>query len=450
MHRRTFLASSAAFGALALSGFVRRAMGQGAAQVQALTAAYNESGQQLFKAFSAAPGNIVFSPYSLGTAMAMALAGARAETEREMAAALKHWLARGEIADANAGALAILNGYGKRAEEAHCLPDMQRNGERCEHAPLANGACPAPTRRDGEMCVMPASLPPNARLLIANALMLTRTDAPVSSDYVALIAQKYGGEVFRNAGLNDVNGWVSRQTEGKVDKIIDQLDPETAAILLNAAYFKATWAATFNKHATRPETFNLSPSQQIQVPTMRKVARYAVVARDGYRAVRLPYSIKAIGMIIAVPDAVDGLAAVSASLDARQLPELFSALRTAPIKSVSLTLPRFKTAFRTDLVPPLQQAGMHLAFDRNRADFSAMTGRPAAQGGLVIDQIAHRAVIEVDEEGTEAAAATGITFVPTSALLSPEPFRVDRPFLYYIVDDATGAILFQGRVVDPR
>jgi len=183
---------------------------------------------------------------------------------------------------------------------------------------------------------------------------------------------------------------------------------------------------------------------------MRKVARYAVVVQDGYRAVRLPYSIKAIGMIIAVPDAVDGLAVVSASLDAQQLPELFSALRTAPIKSVSLTLPRFKTAFRTDLVPPLQQAGMHLAFDRNRADFSGMTGRPAAQGGLVIDQIAHRAVIEVDEEGTEAAAATGITFVPTSALLSPEPFRVDRPFLYYIVDDATGAILFQGRVVDPR
>src|SRR5262249_37368852 len=92
MHRRTFLASSAAFGGLALSGFVRRAMGQGAAQVQALTAAYNESGQQLFKAFSAAPGNIVFSPYSIGTAMAMALAGARAETEPEMGAAPKQRL----------------------------------------------------------------------------------------------------------------------------------------------------------------------------------------------------------------------------------------------------------------------------------------------------------------------------------------------------------------------
>jgi len=451
MDRRTFLATSAAFGALALSGFIRRAMAQDAAKVKALTAAYNESGQQLFKAFAAAPGNIVFSPYSIGTAMAMALAGASADTEREMAVALKHRLARSEIADANADALAILNGYGKRADEARCpMPEMRRNGERCEHAPLANGACPAATRREGEMCVMPASLPPHAKLLIANALMLTRNDAPVSSDYMALIEQKYAGDIFRNAGLHEVNGWVSRQTEGKVDKIIDQLDPEVAAILLNAAYFKANWAATFNKQATRPETFNLSPSQQVQVPTMRKVARYAVVAQDGYRAIRLPYSIKAIGMIIAVPEAVDGLAAVATSFDAQQLPELFAALRTAQTKSVSLTLPRFKTAFRTNLVPPLQQAGMHLAFDRNRADFSGMTGRPAAQGGLVIDQIAHRAVIEVDEEGTEAAAATGITFVPTSALLSPEPFRVDRPFLYYIVDDATGAILFQGRVVDPR
>jgi serpin B len=118
--------------------------------------------------------------------------------------------------------------------------------------------------------------------------------------------------------------------------------------------------------------------------------------------------------------------------------------------SVDLALPRFKSTFKANLAPPLQQAGMRLAFDAARADFSGMTGRPATEVRLAIDQIEHRAVIDVYEEGTEAAAATAVSMVRTSVPLRAEPFRVDRPFLYYIVDEGTGAILFQGRVVDPR
>jgi serpin B len=296
--------------------------------------------------------------------------------------------------------------------------------------------------------VTPAILPPTAKLLIANALMLARNGAIISKDYAALLADRYAAETFRNAGLDEVNGWVKRKTEGKIDRILDQLDPDAAAVLLNAAYFKSTWASTFSKQATRGETFHLSPSQQVQVPTMSKVAGYAVTARSGYRAIRLPYAIRAIGMVIVVPDAVDGLPAVTAKLDAEELAGLFTTLRTTPAKSVSLALPRFKSAFKADLIPPLRQAGMRLAFDRTGADFSGMTGRPG--GGVVIDQIVHRAVIDVDEDGTEAAAATAVGITMSSAALSPEPFRVDRPFLYYIVDEATGAILFQGRVADPR
>jgi serpin B len=446
-HRRAFLAS---FGALAALGMLPRgAVAQQRAGVAALAAAYNATGQKLFGAFATAPGNIVFSPYSIGTALAMALAGARAETEREMAMALNHRLARMEIADANAGALAILNGYGKSAEPARCLGDMRLNGDRCESAPTASGSCPPTARREGERCVAPAILPPSARLLVANALM-TGAEAPVSKDYVALLQEKYSAEVFTNAGLAEVNGWVKRKTEEKIDKILDQLSPDAIAVILNAAYFKAAWAMAFAKHATRSEAFNLSPGQQVEVPMMHNVAAYAVAARAGYRAIRLPYSIRAIGMVVVVPDAVDGLAAMSARLGAQELPELFGALRTASAKSIDLALPRFKSEFRANLVPPLQQAGMRLAFDIRRADFSGITGRPAGELGLAIDQIVHRAMIDVHEEGTEAAAATAISIVRTSAALSPEPFRVDRPFLYYIVDETTGAILFQGRVVDPR
>ena len=131
--------------------------------------------------------------------------------------------------------------------------------------------------------------------------------------------------------------------------------------------------------------------------------------------------------------------------------ELFGALlRNGQTRYVDLSLPRFKTAFKAELVTPFRQAGMPLPFDPNRADFSGITGRPLSEERLVISQIVHRAVIEVQEEGTEAAAATAIEMSRTSVPPDPEPFRADRPFLFYIVDYATRAILFQGRIVDPR
>jgi serpin B len=123
-------------------------------------------------------------------------------------------------------------------------------------------------------------------------------------------------------------------------------------------------------------------------------------------------------------------------------------------KPVALALPRFKAEYRADLVPPLRQAGMQKPFDQKNADFSGMTGKPAGQGGVYISQIVHRAVIEVAEESTEAAAATAVVIAPKSAPaprpVTPETFRVDHPFLFYLVDDTSGAILFQGRVADPR
>jgi serpin B len=123
---------------------------------------------------------------------------------------------------------------------------------------------------------------------------------------------------------------------------------------------------------------------------------------------------------------------------------------SAPNGHLELALPRFKTAFKADLVPALRAAGLRLAFS-TAADFSGMTGRAAAEGSLKVDQIRHNAVIAVDEQGTEAAVATAVTVMMTSAPSSePEQLHVDRPFLFYLVDDATGAILFQGRIMDPR
>jgi len=425
---------------------------------RALTDAYNASGQDLFKSFAAEsgkkPGNIVFSPYSIGTAMAMVLAGARGETEREMMAALRHRrarqeISRQEIADANAKVLATLDGYDRSRSAPLCPEGTRLVGERCEMERSVDARCPPRTRSDEGVCFATPQPLPFVKVAIANALMLTRKDAPVASDYIALVKDKFAAEFFQDAGLTEINGFVAAKTEGKIERILDQLEDSAAAVLLNAVYFKAAWASSFSMHDTHDEPFSLSASQRVSVPMMHKRAIVPLVARPGFRAVRLPYVIDKIGMVVVLPDAVDGLAAVSARLDATELSALFAALHAGQPKALSLALPRFKVTYKADLVTPFRTSGMTLAFDPARADFSGMTG-PAARARFAIGQVVHRAIIEVAEEGTEAAAATAAVMVLTSAPINQGSFLVDRPFLYYVVDHATGAILFQGRVVDPR
>jgi serpin B len=420
------------------------------AQEKTLAEAYNASGQALFHSFARKSGNIVFSPYSIGTAMAMALSGARGATEAEMAKVLRQTLPRSAMEEANGKLIAALNAYDKSAVPAECPKGLSAEGAECKGPREADKGCPFPARFDGTQCIGPAKLPPSAKLAIADALMLTRAGNVIAPEYVALLKDKYGAEVFRNAQLADINAWVNRKTEGKIDKIIERLDEKAPAVLLNAVYFKASWLSVFDKRDTRDEAFHLTPSHKVKVPMMHKTASYAVLSQPGFRAISMPYAVRQLSMVVVVPDKIDGVHEVSAQLDAGKLSQLITAVHTAPFKRVELALPRFKAAYGADLVPPFQAAGMKLAFS-DHADFSGMTGQPVEKGSLKIGQIAHRAVIEVEEEGTEAAAATAIVMVPTAAMpQTPEPFRVDRPFLFYIVDQPSGAVLFQGRINDPR
>jgi serpin B len=419
-----------------------------AADVRPLTRAYNASGQALFRDFSAGPGNIVFSPYSIGSAMAMVLAGARGETEREMVTVLHHSLDRMQINAANASAIATLNSYDRSAAPPICPPAMRVRSDRCEAPPTATGGCPFPASRSGEVCVATPRFPPSAKLLVANALMLAGGE--VAKDYAALLKDRYRAEVFQRASLDTVNGWVSQRTEGKVEKILEKLSD---VVLVNAVYFKSRWAVAFDKKLTKNEFFSLTRSRQEMVPTMLQRTNHAVVAREGYRAIRLPYAVRSLAMVIALPNEVDGLADVARRLDRDELAQMLGALQKQAPRPVILMLPRFKTEYAADLKKVFAKAGMTLPFDTRRADFSGLTGRSPQQAPTAIDQIVHRAVIEVSEESTEAAAATAVGVMITSVAPKPvEPlqFRVDRPFLYYLVDDATGAVLFQGRVLDPR
>jgi leukocyte elastase inhibitor len=425
------------------------------ARVTLLARAYNAAGQQLFGQLAASPGNVVFSPYSVGTAMSMLISGARGDTASEIMRAMSMRMAADAIDAANAEMLSILNSYDQSAAPPFCPPRTSVNGANCEARPggeLMN-QCQPGFRLVGNRCVVPGAAPASAKFLAANALMLSKRGDLVSPDYVAALKTKYAAEVFKNASLEEINGWVAKKTEGKIARMLDQIDPAAVATLLNAVYFKARWASAFDPGLTKNEAFNLTRSQKADVALMNQTGSFSLVSRGGYRALRVNYQVPELGVVIVLPDDVEGVGAVARRLGANELAELFMALRDGQAKKpAALALPRFKAEFKADLAAPLRQAGIQKAFDANGADFSGMTGRPAGEGRVHIDQIVHRAVIEVAEESTEAAAATavGVRSAAITRPAPPESFRVDHPFLFYLVDDTTGAILFEGRVTDPR
>src|SRR5215813_13436169 len=186
------------------------------ARVTLLARAYNAAGQQLFGQFAAAPGNIVFSPYSIGTAMSMAISGARGDTASEMMRAMSMRMAADAIDTANGEMLAILNGYDRSTAPPMCPRRMTVNGRNCE-APLGTylkDQCPPGFPLVGNRCVGPGATPPSARFLAANALMLHQHGDRISANYVRALKTRYAAEVFKNASLDDVNDWVARKTEG--------------------------------------------------------------------------------------------------------------------------------------------------------------------------------------------------------------------------------------------
>ena len=197
------------------------------ARMTLLARAYNATGQQLFGQFAAAPGNIVFSPYSIGTAMSMALSGARGDTASEMMRVLSIRMAADAVDTANAEMLSILNGYDHSAAPPLCPPGATVAGRNCEMRPGGDmkNQCRYGLLLQGERCIGAGTTPPSARLLAANSLMLVRAGV-VSEDYIATLKTRYAAEVFAGASLDDVNGWVARKTDGRIPAILDRLDPD--------------------------------------------------------------------------------------------------------------------------------------------------------------------------------------------------------------------------------
>jgi serpin B len=286
------------------------------------------------------------------------------------------------------------------------------------------------------------------QLNVANAVWGPR-GYPFEGSYLDTLARHYGAGLrtldFGRAesAAGQINGWVARETEGRIKDLVppDAVRPETRLALVNAIYFNASWSYKFEESATEDGPFTLPDGEKAIVPMMRQAWQFSYAEGADYQAVRLPYEGDAADMLIILPKQ-GSFGRVEQRLNGALLEELDGKLTESQVK---LTMPRFD--FETDLklVDLIKGLGMPLPFDPYDADLRGVT----KEERLFIYEALHKATITVDEKGTEAAAATAILAMPSSGGGGPKTMTLDHPFIFAIQDRETGAVLFLGRVTDP-
>ena len=367
----------------------------------------------LYSHIGESEGNRFISPFSISCALAMTRAGARGETAEQIDKALHFNLPTGELHSAF----------------RHLIDDLHhQNG-------TATGPKPA----------VPFEL------FTANALW-TQSGERILPEFQKLIESSYEGGHYPvdfqqspGAALQHINHWVEEQTKGKIKDLLkpQNVDARTVLILTNAIYFKALWASPFLAQLTKPDDFHASASEKVRVDMMHQAGRFRYVEDGAAQTLELPYQGGDLAMVIVLPRSKDGLTQLEGSLS---LSKLEGSLKTLASRRVEISLPRFKLTAECELKGALSALGMPVAFDPSHADFSGMTGKRE----LAISAVVHKAFVEVDEKGTEAAAATGVAMARMSAVMtSPPVFRADHPFLFLIRDNRNGSILFMGRLVRP-
>ena len=247
-----------------------------------------------------------------------------------------------------------------------------------------------------------------------------------------------------------INAWIAEQTAQRIRNMLSGLDKDTRLVLVNAVYFKGAWATEFGKGGTKPRPFHLRTGKSVDVFTMYVRTHLGYAHRDGFTAVVVPYLGGEVQLLVILPDQDKTLPSVEAALT----PRLLATLARTKARDIYLYLPKFKLAPPVaSMGPMLQGLGLRRAFDPLVADFTRMAPVHEGEPPLVLSKVAHKAFIDVDEKGTEAAAATVAKLAyggERRAPPKPIEVRVDRPFLFAIQHRASGACLFLGRVVDPR
>lgn len=344
--------------------------------------------------------NIFASPYSISTALAMTYAGSRGNTQKQMAAVLHFSVAEPKL-----------------------------------HEDFQNllGQTKAPNK--------------SYQLSVANALW-GQQDYHFEEGFLGLIRKHYDGgfntvDYVRaiDKSRSTINQWVENKTANKIKDLIHDgdLSADTRLVLTNAIYFKGDWAAKFKKDATKPEPFTVVSGKTVSVPMMAQTAHFPYAENDDLQVIELPYAGDDLSMLVLLPK--KGIDKLDASLSLAQLQELKKKLRD---EKVAVALPKFKFETRYYLEDSLKGMGMPDAFSDADADFSGMTGNRR----LRIAHVIHQAMIDVNEEGSEAAAATAV-IMDTKSFSMTQEFRADHPFVFAIVHKATDSILFIGRVSNP-
>ncbi|HUH13064.1 MAG TPA: serpin family protein [Longimicrobiales bacterium] len=340
--------------------------------------------------------NVFLSPLSASMALGMTLNGAAGETWEGMRAALRHdGLSDMEIGEAYRGLLDVLRARDSRVE-----------------------------------------------LGIANSVW-AREGFPIEPDFYDAVRTWFDAEAreldFADPGAADViNAWASEQTRGRIDDVIDRIDPAHVMFLLNAVYFKGLWTTEFDPDDTRQAPFSRADGSTVQVPMMRlDNVEVPFAWTEQYAAAELPYGNGGFAMVVVVPHRSEDLGALVAELDADGWAALLAGLEP---DTVPVNLPRFRLEYDTYLNGPLVDMGMGLAFSR-QADFSRLTPEQ-----VCIDFVRQKTFVEVDERGTEAAAVTVVGIIVVSL---PAGLYAERPFLFAIRERHTGALLFVGTMGDP-
>jgi serpin B len=285
------------------------------------------------------------------------------------------------------------------------------------------------------------------RLDIANSLW-ARQGLPVRPEYQITIERNFDGRMsvldFASPQApKTINAWVSEKTNGKIERIVDRIGSDMMLYLINAIYFKGSWQSRFDQAKTVEDDFYLSNEKTKKLPFMRQDGEYQYFKGRDFQAARLPYGSGRLAMYVFLPDQRDGLAAFLKKLNSKNWAAWLSGFAKT---RGHLALPRFKADYERELSAELTTLGMGPAFS-DAADFTGMARAP-----LAISEVRHKAVLEVNEEGTEAAAVTSVGMRITSVRPEPPPFVmvVDHPFFMAIVDQRTGAILFMGAIYEPK
>jgi serine protease inhibitor len=297
------------------------------------------------------------------------------------------------------------------------------------------------------------STDPRIKLNIANSLW-ARNGFALKPAFVQRSKDAFEAEVtsldFANpAAAQTINAWVSKNTEGRIKKIVaDPINDETVLFLINAIYFKGQWQSEFRKELTKPDVFKLPGGEQKQLPMMSQSGSYLYHKGNDFQAVVLPYGKGGVSMFVFLPDENVGLDQFERNLTSENWDTWMRSFRMTP---GDLMLPRFKVEWESSLNETLKALGMAEAFAPGRADFSQIAD-VSSGNRLYISDVRHKTWGEVNEEGTEAAAATSVVVGVTSVQVPPLRFsmKVDRPFFFAIRDNRTGVLLFMGSISNPE